>query len=237
VPTTVLLTLDTTPPVAVVTLSDAWPGGLLRASYTSDEPIVWAWLELPDGSRVEATVLEDRIEVAIPYDATAGTAHLHYFDDVGNEAIEDVQILGAAPATEVPPSVGGLPGRRARVVPRRHRWHTQIVLRSSYATRQTVFTTSRSTVRTQYRVTETSPAPAPTPPSPPSPTPRPAPTPPAPPPPQTLSFTTTLRVQSTYKMTQPWSLQTTSRAVIHSSFTIQRDDSGEIAFLVALGIV
>lgn len=236
-PTTVVLTLDTAAPVVDFTFAEVWPGETFRASYVSDEPLAWAWLELPDGRRVDATILADRVEALVPYDATAGAGRLHVFDDVGNKVVFDVRIEGAVPPTEVPTPVGGWPQPRAGVAPRRHRYDTRLSVRTTYQQSQRGITsTSRVRLAWRYEIRREDPAPGPTPPrrrpSPPGPAP-----PPSPPPPQRLATTSRIRVTSTYKSQQSWRLMTTSGVTLKTRMEVRKDESGEVAFLVALGII
>jgi hypothetical protein len=110
------LTLDTRAPVVTWgAVGGATAGELLEVLYTTDEPLAFAKLWLPDGRKLDMTIEADRLSVLLPADTPNGVSWIHASDDVLNEAPRQaVNIAGViiVPPPE-PPQVPG-PPQRAR---------------------------------------------------------------------------------------------------------------------------
>jgi hypothetical protein len=104
------LTLDTRAPVVTWgAVGGATAGELLEVLYTTDEPLAFAKLWLPDGRKLDMTIEADRLSVLLPADTPNGVSWIHASDDVLNEAPRQaVNIAGViiVPPPE-PPQVPG----------------------------------------------------------------------------------------------------------------------------------
>jgi len=110
-----ILTLDTTPPAVVWgAVGGNAAGQLMQVAYTvGAEPIDSAEVILADNRHITGTVLADRLEFLLPYDAPDGAATVFAYDDVLNGASLVVNIGGVV-STRVPQTYSMPRPRRRR---------------------------------------------------------------------------------------------------------------------------
>lgn len=222
------ITLDTTPPaVSFGEPSGTNAGDFFSIPYLLDEPeAITAQLRLADNTVLALEVGEDTLSVLLPVDTVNGNARISVRDDVGNPATKIVFISGVIPP---PPPQSGLPagGMPRRPAPRKVEVRSEIHLRSEFLTHvpRRLATQSRISISSTATITRVAPVPAP----------RPEPTPP--PPPKRLKIATRVTVATSFTSRQPARLAITSSTHLRARYTTERDDGGEVARLVALGII
>lgn len=148
-----ILRLDTTPPVITWgPVTNAIASEEMTVLYLLDEPrMVEAHLKLADDRTLAFTVADDRITVQIPDDAPEGTGVVTALlqDEVGNVALEALNVHITGTIEPGPPPVPTLPGPPVETP-----WRTRsrCVTRSRYRILSTRRLPSRATIRTRTRI-------------------------------------------------------------------------------------
>jgi hypothetical protein len=93
--TSVVITLDTTPPaITWGAYSGAAAGSTFTVAYTTDEAVATAYVKLADDRVLPMTVGPASLSVALPSDTPQGLITVYAADDVGNAAPHTFSVTG-----------------------------------------------------------------------------------------------------------------------------------------------